>query len=232
MQVSEKLPKQRTEVRRASLVEAAIKLAAQRSPADITTGDLAQAVGITQGAVFRHFASKEAIWLAALDWVSQTLMSRLQDAATTCLSHQASANVQLTPACAAASTGMAVQQPPTLAALKAVFMAHVDFVTEHPGVPRVIFQELQRPGDTPLKARVGHLLQQYRQLLAGLLIQAQAEKTIAPSADLQGAAVLFIGSIQGLVMQSLVSGDVADMARQAPAVFAILQRGLQAPSPL
>ncbi|HOE40014.1 MAG TPA: TetR family transcriptional regulator [Rhodoferax sp.] len=231
MKVTDKPPKQRTEVRQAALIEAALQLAAQRSPADITTGDLAQAVGITQGAVFRHFASKEAIWLAALDWVSQTLMGRLQDAATNCLGHQASANVHLTPACAAASVGRAAEQPSALAALQAVFMAHVDFVTEHPGVPRVIFQELQRPGDTALKARVGHLLQQYRQLLAGLLIQAQSEKTIAPHADLQGAAVLFIGSIQGLVMQSLVSGDVADMARQAPAVFAILQRGLQAPSP-
>lgn len=200
MQVSEKLPKQRTEVRRASLVEAAIKLAAQRSPADITTGDLAQAVGITQGAVFRHFASKEMIWLAVLDWVTLTLMGRLQSAA---------------------------ENKPAMAALQAVFLTHVDFVAEHPGVPRVIFQELQSPGDTTLKAKVRGLLQQYRHLLTRLLTQARLEKTIASNADLQGAAVLFIGSVQGLVMQSMVSGHVADMVRQAPGVFAIFQRGLQ-----
>ncbi|MEO7399719.1 MAG: TetR family transcriptional regulator, partial [Polaromonas sp.] len=73
--------KQPTETRQAGLVEAALLLAAQRSPADITTGDLARAVGITQGAVFRHFASKEAVWLAALDWAAATLMTRLQAAA-------------------------------------------------------------------------------------------------------------------------------------------------------
>jgi len=44
--------KQRTQVRQASLVEAALQLAAERSPANITTTDLANAVGITQGAVF------------------------------------------------------------------------------------------------------------------------------------------------------------------------------------
>ena len=52
---------QAAEVRQVSLVEAALQLAAQRSPADVTTGDLAQAVGIMQDAVFRHFASKQAM---------------------------------------------------------------------------------------------------------------------------------------------------------------------------
>jgi AcrR family transcriptional regulator len=207
MEVFDKPLKQRTAVRQAGLVEAALSLAAQRSPADITTTDLAQAVGISQGAVFRHFASKEAIWLAVLDWVADTLMARLQ---------------------AAALVSPDLSNPPTpLAALRAVFLAHVDFVVTHPGVPRVIFQELQSPHDTALKARVRSLMQRYRQLLMALLQQAQATHSIAPNADLQAASVLFVGSVQGLVMQSLLSGDVAGITAQAPGVFAIYQRGLQ-----
>ena len=205
MQVIGKPAKQRTEVRQASLIEAALLLAAQRSPSSITTGDLAHAVCITQGAVFRHFASKEAIWLAVLDWVTATLMARLQIAAAS---------------------------QPAPAALRAVFMAHVDFVMAYPGVPRVIFQELQSPGYTALKVRVRALMQRYRQLLMQLLQDAQAQQAIAPETDLQAAAVLFIGSVHGLVMQSLISGDVAGMAAQAPGVFAIYQRGLRADAPL
>ncbi|NDP37930.1 MAG: TetR family transcriptional regulator [Rhodoferax sp.] len=201
MQVTEKPTKQRTEVRQASLIEAALHLAAQRSPADITTGDLAQAVGISQGAVFRHFSSKEAIWLAVLDWVTDALMARLQAAAT---------------------------REPELAALQAVFMAHVDFIVEQPGVPRVVFQELQSPGDTAPKARVRALMQRYRQLLMQLLRRAQAKQAIAPEIDLQAAAALFMGSVQGLVMQALLSGDVPAMAQQARGVFAIFQGGLVA----
>lgn len=212
MEVIDKPPKQRTAVRQASLVEAALLLAAQRSPADITTADLAQAVGITQGAVFRHFASKEAIWLAVLDWVTETLMARLQAAADAVNP----ANLDL------------AKTPQPLAALRAVFMAHVAFVVAHPGVPRVIFQELQSPGDTPLKARVRALMQRYRQLLVALLQQALATHAIAPDTDLQAANLLFVGSVQGLVMQSLMSGDVAGITAQAPGVFAIYQRGLQA----
>jgi len=211
MEILDKPPKQRTELRQASLIEAALQLAAQRSPASITTGDLASAVGITQGAVFRHFASKEAIWLAVLDWVTEALMAHLQAAADATNLIRAGHS----------------EAPQPLAALRAVFLAHVDFVVTHPGVPRVIFQELQSPGDTAMKSRVRNLMQRYRQLLMQLLQQAQAEQAIAPDTPLPAAAVLFIGSVQGLVIQSLMSGDAPAMALQAPGVFAIYQRGLQ-----
>ena len=238
MRVIDKPTKQRTEVRQASLVEAALQLAAYRSPADITTGDLARAVGITQGAVFRHFASKEAIWLAALDWTTTTLMGRLQAVAANAL--EANATTPLTVTNLQADThepGAQHPQPdqaanaPALHALQAVFMAHVAFVVAYPGVPRVIFQELQQPQDTALKARVRQLMQQYRALLMRLLLQAQQEHLIAPDADLTGASVLFIGSIQCLVMQALLSGDVAAMTRLAPGVYAIYQRGLCSDAP-
>lgn len=195
--------RQPTESRRAALVAAALSLAAERSPAAVTTAALAQAVGLTQGAVFRHFESKEAIWLAVIDFAHQDLLARLQAAAT------------------------AEQRP--LAALAAVFMAHVDFVVEQPGVPRVIFQELQHPEDTPLKARVRGLMQAYRALVAGLLVRAQTAGQLAPGTDLQAAAVLFIGSVQGLVMQSLLSGQVAAMRPLAPDVFALFQQAIAAP---
>lgn len=201
-EASGKRLKQATEVRQAGLVEAALQLAAQRSPADITTGDLAQAVGISQGAVFRHFASKEAIWLAVMDRASDTLISRLQTAAGTALTPQA--------------------------ALQAVFMAHVDFVVAHPGVPRLLFQELQQAQDTALKASVRSLMQKYRSLLMGVLQQAQDQRWLAPGTDLQAAAVLFIGSVQGLVMQSLLSGDVRAVTTHAPGVLTIYLRGLAA----
>jgi TetR/AcrR family transcriptional regulator len=217
MELSGKSLKQSTQARQAGLVAAALRLAAQRSPAGITTGELAQAVGITQGAMFRHFSSKEALWLAVLDWASDTLLARLQAAAE--------AELAALPACAAQA---APQPDAPLAALQAVFLAHVDFVVAYPGVPRVIFHELQQAQDTALKARVRGLLQRYRHLLMGLLQRAQAQQLLAPDTDLQAAALLFIGSVQGLVMQSLLSGDVAAMAHQAPGVFVLYQRGLTA----
>lgn len=202
-----KRSRQGTEVRQMGLVAAALQLAAQHSPATITTGDLAQAVGISQGAVFRHFESKEAIWLAVMDWVASTLMEQLQSAASQPLSIPPS-------------------EPASLAALRGVFMAHVNFVIGNPGVPRLIFQELQHAQDTTLKARVRALMQSYRMLLVDLLQQAQLQQLLTPKTDLASAAVLFMGSIQGLVMQAMLNGQVSTMAERAPGVFAIYLRGL------
>jgi TetR/AcrR family transcriptional regulator len=198
-----KLP---TEVRRASLVEAALALAAERSPADVTTAQLAQAIGVTQGAVFRHFESKEAIWLAVLDGASARLLDSLQAAAA-----------------------LHTQHP--LDALQAVFEAHVAFVMAHPGMPRLVFQELQRPQDTPLKARVRQMMHSYRQLIQRLLQNARHQGQLAPGTDLQAASVLFMGSIQGLVMQTLVNGDVASIGTQARGVFHLLRTGLSGHQP-
>lgn len=193
-----------TDARQAELVATALQLAAGRSPSTITTADLAQAVGITQGAVFRHFPSKEAIWLAVIEQVRGELIERLRQAADA--------------------------QPEPLSALRAVFLSHVAFVIEQPGVPRVIFQELQHPQDTPLKAQVRALMQDYRQLLVQCLRRAQSAGQLSAQADVPSAAVLFIGAIQGLVMQSLISGQVSAMRRQAPQVFDLLLGGLRAPS--
>ena len=189
-----------SQARQAELVDAALTLAARGHPADVTTAALAAAVGITQGAVFRHFDSKEAIWLAVIDQVHARLMARLQLASR----HDS--------------------QP--LQALRAVFLAHVDFVLEHPGVPRIIFQELQKAGDTALKARVRRLMGDYRQLLMRLLQQAHKVASLAPKVDMEAAVTLFIGTVQGLVMQSMLGGEIAAMRVQAPGVFTLYLGGV------
>lgn len=200
--------KQKTEDRQLALVAAALQLAAQKSPAQITTGALAAAVGITQGAVFKHFESKEAIWLAVMQWVHTELMTQLQAAAQAPL-----------------------DQGQTLAAMRAVFMAHVQFVQAQPGVPRLVFQELQHPQPSPLKASVQQLMVNYRQLVHGLLLQAQARKQLAKNMDLNAATVLFVGAIQGLVMQALMAGHLSDIAEQATTVYDIYEQGLVQPMP-
>ena len=136
-------PRLPTEARQAEIVAAALQLAREASPPLITTAENAAVVGVSQGAVFKHFASKDAIWQAVMSWV----------------------HVQLLAALEAAAAGVA--QP--LQALEAVFEAHLGFVSAHPGVPRVIFHELQNPQDSAVKREVRTLMQSYRALLLRLL---------------------------------------------------------------
>lgn len=189
--------------RRAATVEAVIDLAAEQNPSDITTAAIAQRMGLTQGALFRHFPSKEAILQAVMSWVSERLLARIDQA---------------------------IQQAPSpLAALEAVFMTHIDFIAQHPGVPRMLFGELQRSSDSLPRRMVQTLLEHYRERLQRLLAAGQAVGALDAELDTKAAATLFVGTIQGLVMQSLLSGSVRHLRRDAAAVFAIYLRGIRSP---
>ena len=189
-----------TEERQAEIVAAALRLARELSPALITTSDIAAAVGVTQGAVFKHFPTKDAIWLAAMAGVRERLLLALEQAAQSA--------------------------PSPLDALAAVFRAHVAFVVAQPGVPRLIFHELQRPSDSPVKQEVRALLQSYRKLLLDLLEAAVQQGQAPATLDKSAAATLFVGIVQGLVMQSMLSGKPAAMKAEAERVFALYLRGI------
>ncbi len=193
-----KLP---AEERRALTVETVIALAAEQNPSEITTSAIAERMNLTQGALFRHFPTKEAIWEAVMEWVASRMAARVDAAATS--------------------------QASPLAALEAIYMSHIDFVMEHPGVPRMIFGELQRGGDTPAKRMVQKIQARYAERLREIVERGKASGEIEPSVDTAAAAMLFLGSIQGLVMQSLISGNVKAVRKGAPSAFAIYARGLR-----
>ena len=186
--------------RRAATGEALIDLAARQNPSDITTAAIAERMGLTQGALFRHFPSKDAIVQACMTWVSERLLARIDKAAA--------------------------QATSPAGALQAMFMAHIDFVARHPGVPRLLFGELQRADDSLPKQMVRTLLQQYGVRLRRLLDAGKAQGEFDRALDVDAAAVLFIGTVQGLVMQSLLAGKVGQIRRAAPGVFAIYRRGI------
>ena len=63
--------------------------------------------------------------------------------------------------------------------------------------------------------------------VAEALEAGKAQGELDAGLDVDAAAVLFIGTIQGLVMQSLLAGKVSRIRRDAPAVFAIYRRGIE-----
>lgn len=76
------------------------------------------------------------------------------------------------------------------------------------------------------KRMVQTLIYRYGERLRRLLDAGKAQGELDANLDVDAAAVLFVGTIQGLVMQSLLAGDVARMRRDAPGVFRIYRRGI------
>ncbi len=189
------------EERRASTVEAVIALAGSHNPSDITTAAIARHMNLTQGALFRHFPTKDSIWQAVMEWVAQRLLARIDHAALDAAS--------------------------PLAALQAMFLSHIEFVAEHPGVPRMLFGELQRAEASPAKRMAQTLIQRYTERIRARLEQGRAVGEIAPDIDVHAAAMLFVGTVQGLVMQSMLFGDMDRIRSDAPAAFALYQRAIR-----
>lgn len=67
-----------------------------------------------------------------------------------------------------------------------------------------------------------------RERITGLLEQARATGELREGLDLEAATMQFIDTIQGLVIQSLMAGEVTDTLDQAPRVFAIYRHGIAA----
>lgn len=189
------------EERRLVTVESLIELAAEQNPNDITTAAIAHRMGLTQGALFRHFPNKASILQAVMEWVTTRLLSKLEKAT--------------------------LGAPSPIAALEAMFLAHAEFVAEHPGVPRILFGELQRAEKTASKHLVQTLIKQYGERLQQLIEEGKNNGELDAQLDTEAATLLFIGTIQGLVMQSLLAGDADFIRRNAPRVFAVYCRGIR-----
>ncbi len=187
--------------RRAVTIESVVALAGTQNPSKITTAAIAKHMNLTQGALFRHFPNKEAIWQAVMEWVAERLLTKID------------------------KSTQEIESP--LMAMEAMFMSHIEFVVEHPGVPRMIFGELQNTESTPAKRMVQTLIQRYGERLHRLIDKAKASGELPSSLDNEAAAMLFIGTIQGLVMQSMLVGDVGRMQHNAPRVFAIYLCGIR-----
>jgi AcrR family transcriptional regulator len=201
LNTSRAAPRQRlmTDERQREIVAAVLALARERGPDAITTQAIADRMGVTQGAIFRHFVDKQAIWLAVFSWV------------------RASLGAVFTAAVAKADT--------PLAKIEQAFLAHVAFIAANPGVPRVMFHELQYPGDSPARVEVRAMITEYGKGLALLFKQAKTAGELPADLDITLAPMLFIGAVQSLVIQAAMGGDEAGMVKRARRLFPLLLNG-------
>ena len=187
--------------RQEAIVAAVLELAAEVGPGRITTQAIADRVGVTQGALFRHFPDKEAIWSAVFAWLPTALGKALE--------------------------GPFRDGRAPLDTLERVFHAHVGFVAAHPGVPRILFHELQRPADSAARRRLRELVGAYRQRLIAQFEAAKIARQVAADLDAEAAAVLFIGTVQGLVLQTTLFTDEKSMRAHARRLFPLLLDGFR-----
>lgn len=203
--MAEDAPRKRldADARREEIVRVTLELAARHGVDDVTTQDMAQAMGVTQGAVFRHFPSKDAIWLAVMHWVRDRLMSVLGRAAD--------------------------QGRDPLDALARMFAAHIDFIAAHPAIPRVLTSEHLHIRSSALRELVIEIMLGYEARIAGLLEAAKAGGLARADLDAHAAATLYIGMIQGLVLQASLLRGRRTLKAEAARTFPVFLQAVRPP---
>jgi len=190
-----------SEERQGEIIRVAVELAADKGVDSVTTQDMADAMNLTQGAIFRHFATKDDIWFAVIVWVRERLMSVLDKAAA--------------------------DATDPLNAIERMFFAHIAFISKHPAIPRLLFSELLHKKNGKLRQLIEGIISGYEAKIAGLLEAAKSQSLVSADLDSSSAAVLYIGMIQGLVMQSSIFGGKRALQQQAEKTFPIFLHGIK-----
>lgn len=195
-------PRQRlsAEERQEEIIKAAVELAGEQSVDNVTTQDMANAVGVTQGAIFRHFPTKDMIWLAVVHWVRGRLMSVVDVAAD--------------------------QGADPLDSLEKMFFAHLGFVEKVPAIPKLIFTDQLLKKNPKIKELIRSILADYEARVTALIVQAKAQHLVRADLDEYGAAVMFTGIIQGLVIRVSIIEARKSLVSEGKLVFPLFLHGI------
>src|SRR5215468_7409625 len=165
--------------RKQQIVETVLELVAAHGTESVSAQLVADAIGVTQPAVFRHFPTKEAMWLAVMDWLEQHLVA-IYSAADDC--------------------GEA-----DLVVLSRMFLEHVKLIERYPALAKLVFSDHLRLQYPSLQARFGRIHKAYTARLRTVLDRAKAEGEVCGSLVSEDAATMFLSLIQGLGFQFAIA---------------------------
>ncbi|MBI5608923.1 MAG: DUF2249 domain-containing protein [Deltaproteobacteria bacterium] len=184
--MNEHLP---TDQRRRQIASVALDLLAQQPVAALSTRQIAERVGVSQPALFRHFASREAILLAVLDQARADLGDLLER--------------QLRLGRPAAQT------------MEEFVQGLGEYVSAHPGLPRLLFADVAEGSAPAVHAAVLAMQSRQQAVMRTLLELRLRDERPAAGVDLDAAAALWVALLQGTILQ----WQITDRAQSLPAAL-------------
>jgi AcrR family transcriptional regulator len=163
-------PRKPGDSRRREIADAALKVIAGRGLARFTSLAIAREVGVSDAALFRHFASKQAIVLAVIDRVEEILFKDFPPA-----------------------------DPDPIARLGAFFSRRIAVIREHPGVARLLGSEQLSQAAPPRGvARVAEFRRRSQAFVRSCLVEAHRRGQLAGDVGPDEATVLVLGALLAL----------------------------------
>ncbi|MCG2630912.1 TetR/AcrR family transcriptional regulator [Bradyrhizobium sp. WYCCWR 13023] len=170
------------EDRKEQIVQTVLRLVHERGADSVSTQLIADTIGRSQGVVFRHFSTKEALWTEVLAWLQESLEGVWRRAL-----HDHS------------------NEPP-LARLEKILVGHVGLIEKFPAIVKVVMSDDLRHRYPTLNEQFQKLHVLYERHVTDLLKEAVKDGQLPKGTSISDAATLYFCIIQGLGFQSAIAG--------------------------
>jgi AcrR family transcriptional regulator len=165
--------RENTLVRRRQIISAARKLIVRYGSEHITVRRIAKEIGVSEGAIYRHFKSKRDVLSFLVDDIENTLIADIEN------------NY---------SSGLSV-----LETLEGITLSHMSSIEQRKGVSFQVIAEILSLGDKKLNKKLYDVINKYIGRLKDILSEGVKAGVIRQDIDSEAVATLFFGMIQGLV---------------------------------
>lgn len=163
------------EDRKAEIVATTLRLADELGPDRLTTLAVAKTVGVTQPGIFRHFPTKQDLWLAVAAQIAQTMTSAWE-------------------------VVLEADAPPK-DRVTDLITVQLRQITAHPAIPAILHSRELHTENAALRAQFIALMTQFQTLLVDALTEARAQGVFRADLVPKDAAILLISLVQGLALR-------------------------------
>lgn len=173
------------EARKAEIIEATLRLADKLGPERLTTDAIANAVGLTQPGIFRHFPKKQDLWEA----VAARVGAMMEDRWTKAQSLDAAPIDQI----------------------RELIAAQLRLIQATPAIPAILFSRELHTKNKGLRTAFFGLLSRFHRMIADLVARACERGELHGDLDPDDAAFLIVGLVQGLAVRWSISERSFDL---------------------
>jgi AcrR family transcriptional regulator len=161
-----------TTIRKDQIVAAAKRLIIKRGSENVTVRAIAHEVGLSEGAVYRHFSSKHDILSLLAESIETDLLVDIQTSTANSDSY--------------------------LEILDNILKGHLSAIRQRRGISFQIIAEIISLGDKKLNRQISKTIGKYIDGIKLLLVEGIKSGELRKDIDLNGTALLFFGMVQGL----------------------------------
>ncbi len=193
------MPRKTTAERQQEIEQAVLDLIATEGMQGLTMARIAARIGVSEAALYRHFRGKLDIIHATIATAFDRVMEVLDRAAR----------------------GGGVSER-----LQRVFMTHLRFIEEHPGMARILFSDEVHFNAQELRRELDVRIKRLLRFIADLLAAGVESGELPADLDVDAAAALYFGLVQTQLLLWSVNGMRGRVTAGAERVWTLYERAI------